>query len=52
MGDRKEQFAVDVGDRWRLVFKPDHNPMPRLQDGSINIMEVTAILVLEVINYH
>ena len=52
VGDRKGKFAVDLVHPFRLVFVPDHNPVPRLDDGGIDLEAVIAIQVLEVVDYH
>ena len=51
-GDRDERFAVDLVHPYRLVFEPDHDPVPRKDDGGIDVARVTAIEVTEVIDYH
>lgn len=51
-GDRDEQFAVDLAHPYRLVFEPNHCPLPRREDGGIDLDRVTAITVIEVIDYH
>lgn len=51
-GDRDEQFAVDIVHPHRLVFKPNHEPLPRKDDGGIDTEQVTAITILDVIDYH
>jgi proteic killer suppression protein len=50
--DRREEFALDLWGPYRLVFAPDHNPIPRLDDGGIDQALVTQILILEVTDYH
>ena len=50
--DRAGQFAVDLVHPHRLVFKPDHAPVPRLQDGGIDTERVTAIAIIDVVDYH
>lgn len=50
--DRDEEFAVDLVHPYRLIFVPNHNPMPRLDDGGIDISNVTAIQIREVVDYH
>lgn len=50
--DRKGQFAVDLKDPFRLVFEPADEPVPKLKDGGIDLSAVTAVRVLEVVNYH
>ena len=51
-GDRDEQFAVDLVHPKRLVFVPDHDPIPRRDDGGINLTAVTAIEIIEIVDYH
>ncbi len=51
-GGRKNQFAVDLIYPNRLIFRPDHNPIPRKDDGGIDLEAVTAIEIVEVIDYH
>ena len=51
-GDRDEQFAVDLVHPDRLVFEPNHDPLPRKDDGGIDLEQVTAITIIEVIDYH
>lgn len=51
-GDRNEQFAVDLVHPYRLVFEPNHEPIPRKDDGGIDTEQVTAIMILELIDYH
>ena len=51
-GSRKEQFAVDLVNPHRLVFKVNHSPTPKKPDGGIDISQVTAITILEVVDYH
>ena len=51
-GDRDEQFAVDLVHPHRLVFAANHEPVPRRDDGGIDAEQVTAITVLDVVDYH
>lgn len=50
--DRDEQFAVDLVHPHRLIFEVNHDPIPRKEDGGINKEDVTAIEIIEVIDYH
>lgn len=51
-GDRKGHFAMNLDGGLRLVFEPDHDPLPSLPDGGLDRKDVTRIRVLEVVNYH
>ncbi len=50
--DRRNAFAVTLWGSYRLVFVPDHDPMPTLDDGGIDRSRVTRILITEVVDYH
>jgi plasmid maintenance system killer protein len=50
--DRAGQFAVDLWGSYRLVFEPDHDPLPKLPDGGIDRARVTKIVIREVVDYH
>lgn len=50
--DRAGQFAVDVRQPYRLIFKPNHDPVPVKPDGSVDLTKVTSILLLGVEDYH
>ena len=51
-GNRKGQWACDLDQPYRLVFKPHENPIPTNQHGQYVWMEITGIEVIEVVNYH
>ena len=51
-GKRKEQFAVDLSQPYRLVFEVGQLPVPRKKDGGIDLDKVNFIKILEVIDYH
>jgi len=51
-GERKGTFAIDLEHPYRLVFKPEHNPLPRREDGGIDLRKATAITILDVEDYH
>jgi len=49
---RKGKFTVDLKQPYRLIFKPNHKPLPKKDDGGIDIKRVTAITILGVEDYH
>lgn len=51
-GNRKGELAVDVSENYRLIFKPNQQPIPQKQDGGINWDEVTKIQITEIEDYH
>ena len=51
-GNRAGQFAVDGVHPHRIVFVPEHDPVPTLPDGGTDRGQVTAIRILAVEDYH
>ncbi|WP_292794043.1 killer suppression protein HigA [Nostoc sp. NMS7] len=51
-GDRVGEFAVNLKGGKRLVFKPDNDPIPLSQDGSIDWSKVTAVCIVLIGDYH
>lgn len=51
-GPRAGKFAVDLIHPKRLVFEPNHDPVPRKEDGGIDLGRVTIIRILSVEDYH
>jgi proteic killer suppression protein len=51
-GDREGEFAVDLIHPRRLVFCPNHDPIPKKEDGGIDLFRVTAVTILGVEDYH
>ena len=51
-GDRHDQYAMDLVHPRRLVFEPDHALLPRSEDGGIDAEQVTAIVIVEVVDHH
>jgi toxin HigB-1 len=51
-GDRDERFSVVLTRNWRLIFEVNQDPVPRHEDGGIDLGKVTAIRFIEVVDYH
>ncbi len=51
-GDRIGQFAIYVTRSYRLVFRPDPDPAPRLANGELDRRSITRISIEEVVDYH
>ena len=49
---RSGQSAVGLVHLHRLVSQPNHDPVPRLADGGIDVGHVTTITIIEVIDHH
>jgi len=51
-GDREGELAVDVSGNYRLIFEPDHDPVPKKEDGGLDWQEVIKIQINEIYDYH
>ncbi len=45
-------LAIDLVHPQRLVFKPAHEPVPRLDEGGLDWSQVKAIEVFRIGDYH
>jgi proteic killer suppression protein len=50
--DRYGQFALSLAGGQRLVFRPDHDPIPARPGGGIAWENVTRVTIVFVGNYH
>jgi proteic killer suppression protein len=50
--NRKGQVALDLKHPYRLIIEPANDPLPRKPDGGLDWAGVTAVRIIEVINYH
>lgn len=51
-GQRKGQLSMDLDHPYRLIFVPDHNPIPRRKDGGLDWSQVTTVKILGVEDTH
>jgi toxin HigB-1 len=51
-GDQVGRFALDLVHPQRLVFEPDHDPVPYTKDGGINWNQVTQVRIIWIGDYH
>ena len=50
--DLDGRIAIDLVQPYRLLFEPDHDPLPRRPGGGLDWAQVTSIVILEVADYH
>lgn len=51
-GDRKGQWACDLDQPYRLIFKPHEQPIPTDKDGRYIWLEIKGVEIIEIKNYH
>jgi len=50
--NRKGQWACDLDQPYRLIFKPHNLPIPTYQNGNYCWSEIFGIEIIEIVNYH
>lgn len=51
-GNRRGQLSVDLDHPNRLIFTPDHDPLPTKPDGGLDWSKIKAILIIEIADTH
>ena len=51
-GNRAGQLSLDLDHPYRLVFEPDHEPIPRKDDGGLDWTQITAVVIIGVEDTH
>jgi len=51
-GNRKGQLTVDLDHPYRLVFIPDHDPLPQRPEGGLDWKQVTNIKITGIEDTH
>ena len=51
-GDLAGCLALDLDHPYRLIFRPNQDPVPRKPDGGLAWEHVTGILIEKVVDYH
>ena len=51
-GNYKGCLAVDISGNYRIIFEPDHDPIPENASGGLDWEAVTIIEVQEITDYH
>jgi toxin HigB-1 len=51
-GKERGKFAIDLVHPFRLIFEPNHDPVPMMESGGIDLKRITAITILAVKDYH
>ena len=51
-GDRQGIWSIDIQENWRMLFTIDHDPIPQLEDGGVNLKAVTIIRIESIEDPH
>ena len=52
IGEYKGQLSVDLDHPYRLIFAPNHEPVPRNSDRGLDWKQVTAIMIIGIEDTH
>ena len=52
IGDRKGQISADLDHPYRLIFVPDHDPLPKRPEGGLDWFQVNRIKIIGVEDTH
>lgn len=50
--NRRGQIAAHLEEPDRLIFVPDHDPVPLMENGAMDWKAINSIIIIEIINYH
>ncbi len=50
--ERKGQWACDLEQPYRFIFKPHENPIPENEHGQYIWIEIKGVEIQEIVNYH
>jgi len=51
-GDRKGQFACNLVQPYRLIYRPANDTLPIDDNGNLIYSEITIVEILEIVDYH
>lgn len=51
-GNRQGQLSVDLDHPYRLLFTPDHDPLPQAATGGLDWAAVTRVCIQEIADTH
>jgi plasmid maintenance system killer protein len=51
-GQKSGQLSVDLDHPYRLIFTPDHDPVPTRKEGGLDWSQITSIKILGVEDTH
>lgn len=50
--DRAGELSIDLDHPYRLIFKPDHDPLPLRAGGGLDWSQVTRITIVAIVDPH
>jgi proteic killer suppression protein len=50
--DRRGQLSVDLDHPYRLLLVPEHDPVPELPSGGMDLRAITKVVIIEITDTH
>lgn len=51
-GNMLGEWAVDISGNHRIIFEPDHVPVPKKENGEVESIAITDIKIIKTGDYH
>lgn len=52
IGKGKGTWSIDIQENWRILFEIDHDPIPTIEDGGVDLKEITIISIESIEDPH
>ena len=52
IGKDQDTWSIDIQENWRILFEIDQDPIPTLEDGSVDLKVITIISIESVEDPH
>lgn len=52
VGNRQGQLSVNLDGQYRLIFVPDHNPIPERPSGGRDWERINKVKIIEIADTH
>ena len=52
IGQRKGEWSINIKDNWRIIFSIENEPIPILDDGSVDLSKITIIKINSIEDPH
>jgi proteic killer suppression protein len=50
--NRKGQLSMDLDHPYRLIFTPNHNPIPTRPEGGMDWSQISSVMILGIEDTH
>lgn len=51
-GKEEGIWSIDIQENWRILFRLENDPIPKLADGGVDIKAITIIKIISIMDPH